>query len=116
MKYQKKYGQNFLYDQEVLNKIYSSINVQKEDLILEIGPGSGNLTKVLQNFNAQIVAIEIDETLKDKLMKIKNDKTEFLFTDILQVDFVELLQHYTYQKLYIIARSEEHTSELQSPD
>ena len=103
MKYQKKYGQNFLYDQEVLNKIYSSINVQKEDLILEIGPGSGNLTKVLQNFNAQIVAIEIDETLKDKLMKIKNDKTEFIFKDILQVDLVELFHHYTYQKLYIIA-------------
>ena len=49
-KFKKKYGQNFLMDKNILNKICESISPNKNDLIIEIGPGSGNLTKRLKEY------------------------------------------------------------------
>ena len=51
-KFKKKYGQNFLMDKNILNKICESISPNKNDLIIEIGPGSGNLTKRLKEYEA----------------------------------------------------------------
>ena len=80
-KFKKKYGQNFLYDENILEKIVKSTNINEDDLIIEIGPGSGNLTKKLQIFNAQIIAFEIDETLSKQLNLIKNDKTTVFWVE-----------------------------------
>ena len=101
--YKKKYGQNFLYDENILEKIVKSTNINEDDLIIEIGPGSGNLTKKLQAFNAQIIAFEIDETLSKQLDQIKNSKTKITFKDFLEVDLNAELKNIKYKNLYVIA-------------
>ena len=63
-KFKKQYGQNFLMDKNILDKISSSICPGKNDLIIEIGPGSGNLTKRLKEYKASLVCFEIDKSLK----------------------------------------------------
>lgn len=103
IKYKKSLGQNFLYDQKVLEKIYNSINPNYKDLIIEIGPGSGNLTKWLQKYNSQIIAFELDESLKPKLDKIKNEHTKFIYNDFLKVDILKEISNYKYENLYVIA-------------
>ena len=75
--FKKKFGQNFLYDENILRKIYETITPKENDLIIEIGPGSGNLTKWLQKYDCQIICFEIDTSLKPKLEEIINDLTEY---------------------------------------
>ena len=65
--FKKKYGQNFLNDQGILQKIYTSISPNPNDLIIEVGPGSGNLTKWLQKYNCNIICYEIDKSLQEQL-------------------------------------------------
>lgn len=101
--YKKQYGQNFLYDQKILKSIYECITPSSDDLIIEIGPGSGNLTKWLQKYNCQIIAYEIDESLKSKLSLIENDKTKIIYADFLKVNLAEDISRYIYKKIYIIA-------------
>ncbi len=101
--FKKKYGQNFLNDSNILEKIYKSINPNEDDLIIEIGPGSGNLTKWLQKFNANIVCYEIDTSLKERLNLIKNDKTTFLFKDFLETNILEDIKDIKYKNIYFVA-------------
>ena len=68
-KFKKQYGQNFLMDKNILNKICESISPNKNDLIIEIGPGSGNLTKRLKEYEANLVCFEIDKSL-DKYLNL----------------------------------------------
>jgi len=94
--FQKKFGQNFLIDTHVLDKIIKAAGVTKDDLVLEIGPGIGTMTQYLADAARQVIAEEIDtnlipilnETLKDyDNIKIIND-------DILKVDINQLAQEY----------------------
>ena len=62
----KSLGQNFLIDEEVLDKIVECSNINKEDLIIEIGPGLGTLTSKLLEKAGKVIAIELDE----KMIKI----------------------------------------------
>jgi len=64
---QKRYGQNFLIDENVLDKIIDNADIQIGDLVIEIGPGLGNLTKRLCAKAGQVVAIEIDKNMVDIL-------------------------------------------------
>lgn len=90
--FQKKFGQNFLIDTHVLEKIIDAAGVGKDDMVLEIGPGIGTMTQYLAEHARQVIAVEIDphlipileETLKDyDNIKIIND-------DILKVDIRKL--------------------------
>lgn len=101
--FKKKYGQNFLMDQTILQKIYSSITPMPEDLIIEIGPGSGNLTKWLQKYNCKIICYEIDESLKEPLSQFENENTTIKFRDFLEVDIDEELKNIKFNNLYVIA-------------
>lgn len=101
--YKKKFGQNFLYDENILEKIIKNTNISKDDLIIEIGPGSGNLTKKLQTFDAQIIAFEIDDSLSKQLNQISNAKTKIVYRDFLEVDLSSELEKFNYKNLYIIA-------------
>lgn len=94
--FQKKFGQNFLIDTHVLDKIITAAGVTKEDMVLEIGPGIGTMTQYLAEAARQVVAVEIDtnlipileETLKDYgNIKVIND-------DILKVDIKQLAEQY----------------------
>ena len=63
---QKSYGQNFLINEEVIHKIIDQTQITKNDLVIEIGPGLGNLTSKLLEFAGKVVAIELDP----KMIKI----------------------------------------------
>jgi 16S rRNA (adenine1518-N6/adenine1519-N6)-dimethyltransferase len=65
----KRFGQNFLQDENILNKIVKEINPQPDDLIIEIGPGYGALTKKLLSSTKNLIAVEIDRKLADNLNK-----------------------------------------------
>ena len=101
--FKKKYGQNFLNDQGILQKIYKSISPNPNDLIIEVGPGSGNLTKWLQKYNCNIICYEIDESLQEQLKSIKNEKTQIFFKDFLEADLTADLSTIKYENLYVIA-------------
>ena len=101
--FKKKYGQNFLNDQGILQKIYTSISPNPNDLIIEVGPGSGNLTKWLQKYNCNIICYEIDKSLQEQLESIKNEKTQIFFKDFLEADLTADLSNIKYENLYVIA-------------
>ena len=61
--FQKKFGQNFLIDPHVLDKIIAAAQISKDDCVLEIGPGIGTLTQYLAENARQVVAVEIDSNL-----------------------------------------------------
>jgi 16S rRNA (adenine1518-N6/adenine1519-N6)-dimethyltransferase len=102
----KSLGQNFLKDDEVLDKIILAGELSDSDNILEIGPGEGALTKKLLEKGGKVVAIEKDERLKDKnssLQKIchKSDllqnKIRLYFGDILEVNLPEILRENSFE-------------------
>ena len=86
--FQKKFGQNFLIDTHVLDKIIEKANITKEDFVLEIGPGIGTMTQYLCEEAGEVAAVEIDSNLipilKDTLCEYSN--IEIVHGDILKVD------------------------------
>ena len=100
--FKKKYGQNFLINDNVLNRIADSINPTEDDLIIEIGPGSGALTKKLKKYNANLVCFEIDTDTKVFLDKLKDDKTRIIYEDILETNINEIISSIKYKDLYIV--------------
>lgn len=94
--FQKKYGQNFLIDTHVLDKIIRAAGVTKEDMVLEIGPGIGTMTQCLAEAAGRVVAVEIDSNLipilKDTLKDY--DNITVINEDILKVDIKKLAEEY----------------------
>lgn len=92
--FQKRFGQNFLIDSNVLKKIVDSADVRREDCVLEIGPGIGTLTQYLAERAGRVVAVEIDKALlpilEDTLSSYSN--VTVLNEDILKVDLHGLVQ------------------------
>ncbi len=90
--FQKKYGQNFLIDPRVLDKIISSAEITKEDMVLEIGPGIGTMTQYLALAAGKIVAVEIDRQLIPILEDTLDgyDNVRIINADILKTDVVRL--------------------------
>ena len=91
----KKLGQNFLIDDDAINKIVSSAKINKDDLVIEIGPGLGTLTSKLLEKARRVIAIELDE----KMIKILTDRFKLYnnFTlineDILKVNLKQLISN-----------------------
>lgn len=83
--FKKKYGQNFLRNDTILDKIVSSFECDDNFKILEVGPGDGALTKKLVKKNVDVVAFEIDETLKKYLDKIDVSNLRVVYGDFLKV-------------------------------
>ena len=103
IKAKKSLGQNFLEDEEILKKIANSIETNSDDLIIEIGPGKGALTKYLQAKNSYLLCYEIDTRLKDILNTYQNNKTKIIYQDFLQADISKDVKYYNYNNIYIIA-------------
>ncbi len=82
----KKWGQNFLIDPNIISKIISVLNPEKNHTILEIGPGRGALTKKMANLNLKISAVEIDPMLCEYLRQQKLDDIKIYNEDILKFD------------------------------
>lgn len=101
--FKKKFGQNFLQDNNILDKISKSINPNENDLIIEIGPGSGNLTKYLQKHHSYLLCYEIDISLKEKLESITNSKTTFIFKDFLETNIEDDINKIPHENVYVVA-------------
>lgn len=90
----KSLGQNFLINDSVVESIVNSANVSKEDLIIEIGPGLGNLTEYLLDRAGKVIAIELDnrmiEILQDRFYLYNN--FEIINQDVLKVNLNELIK------------------------
>lgn len=91
-RFQKKYGQNFLIDTHVLDKIISAAGVTKEDMVLEIGPGIGTMTQYLAEAAREVVAVEIDDKLIPILEETLSeyDNVTIINEDILKLDIAKL--------------------------
>lgn len=91
--FQKKFGQNFLIDEHVLNKIIGAAGVTKDDMVLEIGPGFGTLTQYLAESAREVVAVEIDKALIPVLNETLADynNVTIINDDILKVDIEGLV-------------------------
>ena len=92
--FQKKFGQNFLIDTNVLDKIIRSAEITKEDCVLEIGPGIGTMTQYLAENAREVIAVEIDKALipilEDTLSEY--DNVTVINDDILKVDINKIAQ------------------------
>ncbi len=85
----KRLGQHFLVDRNILNKVVGAARVGKEDVVLEVGPGLGQMTIALSRQAKRVVAVEIDEGLAAVLKKKLEDypNVEVIRNDILEIDF-----------------------------
>lgn len=92
--FQKKFGQNFLIDTHVLDKIIASAEITKNDMVLEIGPGIGTMTQYLACAAGKVVAVEIDKTLipilEDTLSEY--DNVQIINQDVLKVNLAKLAE------------------------
>jgi 16S rRNA (adenine1518-N6/adenine1519-N6)-dimethyltransferase len=93
--FQKKFGQNFLIDTHVLEKIIRSAEITKDDLVLEIGPGIGTMTQYLCENAREVIAVEIDKNLipileQDTLSSY--DNVTIINEDILKVDINQIVK------------------------
>lgn len=92
--FQKRFGQNFLIDSHILEKIVESAEITKEDCVLEIGPGIGTMTQYLAESAGQVIAVEIDKSLipilEDTLSPY--DNVSVINEDILKVDIQKLVE------------------------
>ncbi len=98
--FQKKFGQNFLIDQHVLEKIIRAAGVEKDDMVLEIGPGIGTMTQYLAENAGKVVAVEIDKNLIPILQETLAgyDNVTVINEDILKLDIKALAQEYNQGK------------------
>ncbi len=100
--FKKRYGQNFLKDNNVINKIVSSIAPNDEDLIIEIGLGSGALTKHLVRMSKYYLGYEIDLEVKKFLAKYEGENKLFIYDDFLNRNVKDDIKDLLYKKLYIV--------------
>lgn len=99
--YKKSLGQNFLKDSNIINKISNSINPSSDDLVIEIGPGAGALTKKIKEKNANLICFEIDERLRQVLDKLSNEKTKIIYKDFLKIDLKEYIND-NYNRIFFV--------------
>jgi 16S rRNA (adenine1518-N6/adenine1519-N6)-dimethyltransferase len=100
LKAKKSLGQNFLKDEDILERIIESAKLSKEDTVLEIGPGQAALTEKLAKVSKKVIAIEIDDRLIEPLHTklVGNENVEILHGDILQINLPELIEKSNLQE------------------
>lgn len=103
--YKKSLGQNFLKDENIINKIVNAPVIKKNNLVIEIGPGAGALSKRLVKVFDKVLMYEIDTRLSETLNRILGgyDNYEIIFDDFLKRDVLNDLKKYKYDYLYIVA-------------
>lgn len=103
--FRKKYGQNFLVDNSILDKIVEAADITRDDCILEIGPGIGTMTQRLAEKAGRVVAVEIDKNLMPILAETLADygNVTVLNEDILKVDVGEIARQNDGKPLKVVA-------------
>ena len=105
VKFKKKFGQNFLKDNNIVKKIVATGGIEGKSLVIEVGPGGAIMTRELANVASHVLAYEIDNDLSDELYKrLENcDNVDILFQDFLQADLISDVKEYDYDHLYFIS-------------
>lgn len=103
--FQKKFGQNFLIDGHVLDKIISAADITKNDTILEIGPGIGSMTQHLCEKAGKVISVEIDKMLIPILEENLSSYDNFILIndDFLKLDVLKLLQEHSCKSVKVVA-------------
>lgn len=103
--FKKKFGQNFIVDENIIKSIIEKANIGNETLVIEIGPGAGSLTCGLKDVAKNVLCYEVDKTLKNVLDENLKGATnvEVIFEDFLKADVNKDIEKYNYKKLYLIA-------------
>lgn len=103
--FKKNFGQNFLVDERVLDKIVSSAEISKDDVVLEVGPGIGTLTQALARRAKKVITVEIDKTLIPILEELLSDfeNIEIINEDILKVDIAALAEQNGGKPMKVVA-------------
>lgn len=101
----KKYGQNFIIDENLIDSIVKKAGIDKSTLVIEIGPGAGSLTYKIATRAKNVLCYEIDTNLKPILYEIlKNfSNVKIVFNDFLKSNILLDLEEYKYEKLYVVA-------------
>lgn len=103
--FKKKYGQNFIIDENIINNIIEKSQVDKDTLVIEVGPGAGSLTEKLALKAGYVICYEIDQTLKPILKDVLKDTSnvEVIFEDFLKSNVKEKIKDFSFNKIYVIA-------------
>lgn len=99
----KKFGQNFIIDNNIINNIVNSAAIDSDTLVIEVGPGMGALTNELVKVAKNVLCYEIDTTLKPILEKIDVTNLEIIFADFLKRNVLDDIKKYEYKHLYLVA-------------
>lgn len=103
--FKKKFGQNFLTDDNILNNIVKSADLDDKTLAIEIGVGAAALTKKLSLKAKNVIGYEIDITLKEVLNEIlkDNNNVDIIYDDFLNRNIKEDIKQYNYERLIVVA-------------
>ncbi len=99
----KKFGQNFIIDNNIISNIVNSAAIDSDTLVIEVGPGMGALTNELVKVAKNVLCYEIDTTLKPILEKIDATNLEIIFADFLKRNVLNDIKKYEYKHLYLVA-------------
>lgn len=103
--FKKNFGQNFLVDERVLDKIISAADITSNDLVIEVGPGIGTLTQAMAKKAGKVISVEIDKTLVPILGELLEDykNVEIINEDILKVDINAIISQYPDMRVKMVA-------------
>lgn len=101
----KKFGQNFIIDENVINSIIDKSKIDKDTLVIEVGPGAGSLTYKLGISAKNVICYEIDTTLENVLKENTRDlnNVKIIYQDFLKANVLDDIKGYEYKKLYFVA-------------
>lgn len=102
----KKFGQNFLVDINIINKIIDHGHINEDTAVIEVGPGIGALTQVLARNAGKVISFEIDERFRPVYDEfLTSDNIEIIFSDFMKQELKQVIQQLrqSYQKVYLVA-------------
>ena len=103
--YKKSLGQNFIKDNNIISKIVDAASIDKDTLVIEIGPGAGSLSTSIIPLSGFSILYEIDTRLEnilnDKLSS--NDNYKIIFNDVLKQNIKEDIKEYNFKNIYVVA-------------
>ena len=104
-KLKKKFGQNFIVDENIIDSIIKSADIKSNSLVIEIGPGAGSLTYKLAKMAKNVICYEIDDTLKPVLAENLKDynNISIIYKDFLKADVTKDISKYDFDNLLVVA-------------
>ena len=101
----KMYGQNFIIDENIINNIIDKSEIDKDTLVIEVGPGAGSLTYKLGKYAGYVISYEIDTSLRDLLSENISDlnNVKVIYQDFLKSNIKIDIEKYNYKKKYLVA-------------